>query len=172
MRLTLSACIVLSALVSFAGVRHLRVAPHVEDWRAAAQAVRDARLPNDMPVLFRSGLEETSKPNWDLNISPDSPLLCPLSKYPVPGKVFLLPYKINADSLPYLDRLMAAVVQPSTEFVLIARNDQPELAQWIVQESAAKGFKASPLGNAKEVTVLLFKRTAELATQAVITPDR
>jgi mannosyltransferase len=157
MRLTVSASVVLSALLSFTGL-HARVAPHAEDWRAAAQIVKAAHLSNDTAVLVRVGLVETSKATWDLEISPDSPLLSPLSKYPVPGHVFLLPYVLNADTLPYLDELVTKIVQPSAEFVVMARDEKPEVLRWLMQESSNRGFAASSLGNPPGITVLLFRR--------------
>lgn len=156
-RVTVSACVVLSALLSFTGL-HARVAPHAEDWRTAAQAIRAAHLSNDTPVLVRSGLVETSKVTRDLEISPDSPLLSPLSKYPVPGHVFLLPYALSADTMPYLNELVTKIVQPSAEFAVMVRDDKPEVLRWLTQESSNRGFATSSLGNPQGVTVLVFRR--------------
>jgi len=168
MRVTMSAGVVLSALLSFTGL-HLRVAPHAEDWRGAAQAVRAAHLSNDTPVLVRVGLVETSKVTWDLNISPDSPLLCPLSKYPVPGHVFLLPYRLNSDTSPYLNELVRKIVQPSAEFVVIARDERPEVLGWLMQECSSRGFEASSLGNPSGITVLLYRRRVNASDQRILT---
>lgn len=166
-RVTVSAGVVLAAMFSFTGL-HARVAPHAEDWRGAAQAVRVARLPIDTPVLVRVGLVETSKANWGLNISPDSPLLCPLSKYPVPGRIFLLPYRFNADVLAYLNELVTTVVEPSAEFAVMARDDQPEVLRWLVEEASKRGFESSPLGNPKGITVWLFRRSANASNKPVM----
>jgi len=166
MRVTVSVGVVLSALLGFTGL-HLRVAPHAEDWRAAAHAVEAAHVSNDTPVLVRVGLVETGKITWDLNISPDSPLLCPLSKYPVPGHVFLLPYRLNADTSPYLNELVAKIVQPSVEFVVMARDDKPEVLGWLMHESSSRGFEASSLGNPSGITVLLFRRRVNASDQRI-----
>jgi len=94
MRLWLSSCIVLGAIVSFGGFQ-LRYSPFEEDWRALTQSVRRSGITEETPVLFRGGMVEETAVYWDptsnVFVNADNPLLCPLSKYPIPGRMLLSP---------------------------------------------------------------------------------
>ncbi len=158
MRRIVATSIALVSIVSYSGLR-LFVQPHVEDWRAAAKSVRAADLPATTPVLIRVGILESAKVRWDLNnIDMDSPLLCPLSKYPMPGRIVPLPYGFNSDSIRYLEEIYSRILRPTDRFVMVTRNDDETFDAWMRGWFTGQGFESSQLENSKGVSVFLFVR--------------
>jgi mannosyltransferase len=149
--------IVLAAIASF-GSHHLRVNPHLEDWRAAAEAVRNANLGEETPVLVRPGLIETAKATWDISIDRDSPLLCPLSKYPMPGRIVLVPVGLDRDNIRYMEEVSSRMLEPANQFVLVTRDQGDVFTPWLMGRFSHEGFVASKLGHADGVTATLFRR--------------
>jgi hypothetical protein len=142
------------------GLRHPMAPLFPEDWRAAAASVRAADIPESTPVLVRTGLIETAKIRWGLDIDRDSPLLAPTSKYPIPGRIILLPYNLNPEAENYLQDVYYQVLRPTDTFVLIARNYGSEnVIPWLRGWLCSKGFQASEMADTEGVTVLLFRRT-------------
>ncbi len=158
MRLWVSACIVFGALVSFGGF-HLKISRHHEDWRAVASIVRTAGVNNDTPVLLRTGLIETATIRWDTDIDPDSPLLCPLSKYPVPGRVIVVPRQLDQASVRYLDHVASTILEPSQQFVFITRGDSDGFRPWFVGRLSNRGFVATDLYQSEGLSATLFRKT-------------
>jgi mannosyltransferase len=156
-RVCVSFCVVFAAIASF-GSHHLRVNQHLEDWRAAAEAVRAAHLGDQTPVLVRPGLIESAKVTWDLNIDPDSPLLCPLSKYPMPGRIVLVPVGLDRDNIRYMEDVSSKVLEPASQFVLVTRDQGDVFTPWLMGRFSREGFVASKLGHADGVTATLFRR--------------
>jgi hypothetical protein len=156
-RVCVSLCVVLAAIASF-GSHHLWVNPHLEDWRAAAQAVRAANLGDKTPVLVRPGLIESAKVTWDFDIDPDSPLLCPLSKYPIPGRIVLIPLRLDSDNIRYMEDVSSKVLEPASQFVFVTRDQGDTFTPWLLGRFSHEGFVASKLGHADGVTATLFRR--------------
>jgi len=157
LRQILAICIALGSIASYAGF-HPTQSPYREDWRGAAAAVRAANLSPTTPVLMRVGLIETDKISWDLNLDQSSPLLSPLSKYPVPGHVTLLPYRFSPESVAYLKEVFTRELSSADRFVLIAREDAPEFNAWMRGWFVGQGFDAAPLRQSKGVSAYLFRR--------------
>ncbi len=158
MRLWVATCIVFGALVSFGGL-HFKVTTHHEDWRAVASIVRRAGVNNDTPILFGTGLIETATVHWDAHIDPDSPLLCPLSKYPVPGRVILVPNELNQVSVRYLDDVVSTILEPSQQFVLITREQGDVFKAWFVGRFSNREFVATDLYRSSGLSATLFRQT-------------
>jgi 4-amino-4-deoxy-L-arabinose transferase-like glycosyltransferase len=157
-RVWVGACVVLGAMASFAGF-HFRVSPFPDDWRAAASSVKQAGIDKDTPVLFRSGLIETTTIRWNTNVDPDSPLLCPLSRYPVPGRPILLPFRLKQVNLSYMENVTSSILEPSSRFVLMARHDD-EFRAWLVGRLSDRGFVATDLYESEWLSVTLFTKSA------------
>jgi len=154
------------------GLWHPMAALSQEDWRAAAASLQNEGISESTPVLVRTGLIETTKIRWNLNIDRESPLLCPLYKYPVPGKIILLPYELTPEAEDYFQSAYSEVLQNVDSFVLITRNyGGVSVISWFRGWLASKGFQASELGNNDGVSVLLFRRTpANTPSRAVLQP--
>lgn len=157
-RVWVGACVVLGAMASFAGF-HFRVTPFPDDWRAAASSFNQAGIDKNTPVLFRSGLIETTTISWNTNVDPDSPLLCPLSRYPVPGRPILLPFRLKPDNLSYMENVTSSILEPSSRFVLMARHDD-EFRAWLVGRLSNTGFVATDLYKSEWLSVTLFTKSA------------
>jgi mannosyltransferase len=158
LRLWLSVCVVLGAMAALVGF-HLRFSPLHEDWRAASSVIHRPDITADTPVLIRTGLIETASLRWDTNIDPDSPLLCPLSKYPVPGQVILLPFRLDPASLNYLEHLASNILEPSPRFILFTRRDDEHVKLWLLGRLSDRGFAATDLYQSEWLSVVLFRKS-------------
>jgi mannosyltransferase len=157
MRTVFATFVVLGSLLSYSGY-HPAAPPHREDWRAAARSVRTANLPPGTPVLFRVGLIETKKIYWGFDLDPSDRLLSPLAKYPVPGRVILLPYSLNDDSKRYVESVTSEILPGYDEFVLMARSEDPEFLAWLRGWFSGQGFAESQLGKPQGIWVSVFRR--------------
>ena len=158
MRLWLSACIVFGAVLSFGGFE-LKSSYHREDWRTMASTVRMAGVNNDTPILLRTGFIETATIRWNADIDRDSPLLCPLSKYPIPGRVIVVPRQLDQTSVRYLDGIASTILEPAQQFVLITRGDSDEVRPWFVGRLYNLGFVTTNLYQSEVLSATLFRRT-------------
>jgi hypothetical protein len=158
-RVCVAGCTVAAALLSF-GTHHLWVNPHLEDWRTAAQTIRVAGVDANTPVLVRTGFIETAKPTWGLDIDRDSPLLAPLSRYPIPGRIILVPAHFNDDSVRYMNEVSTKLLEPAGEFLCLSRDVGDAFQPWLSGRFSGKGFVVSKLGHADGVSVFRFRRSA------------
>jgi len=160
MRMSIALFIALGSIPTYLGLHWsswIRSA-NGEDWRAAAESVRAANISPSTPVLIHVGLIETAKIRWGLDIDPDSPLLCPLSKYPVPGRIVLVPYGLNPESIAYLQEVGVQLLKTSPKFVLIDRDYNRNLVNWMRGWSLAQGFQSSTIAESPGVSVFVFSR--------------
>jgi 4-amino-4-deoxy-L-arabinose transferase-like glycosyltransferase len=155
-RLCVSASIVLTAVAAFGGI-HLRLAPHHEDWRGAARAVRAFGIYESTPVLVRVGLIETARVTWKIDIDPDHPYLCPLSKYPLPGRIILLPRSPNGPATPYMEEVFA-LLRSVNDLVLVMRDDGKNYTPWLNGWLTASGFQAVESPAVEGISVIRFRR--------------
>ncbi|HWO32307.1 MAG TPA: glycosyltransferase family 39 protein [Candidatus Acidoferrum sp.] len=156
MRALIAAFVAVGSIISYAGY-HLNASPHHEDWRAAAKIVRSLDLPPTTPVMLSVGLVETATIRSDVQIDRDSPLLCPLSKYPIPGRIVLIPYRLNPDSIRYMQEISSQILAADDTFVVVARKNE-EFIPWIGGWFRAQGFESSEVGHAEGVPVFLYRR--------------
>lgn len=156
-RIIVGTAIVLVSIISFGKIPVNQLASlQGEDWRSAAALVRAAGISQSTPVLIRVGLIESARVRWDINVDPDSPLLSPISKYPVPGRVVLVPYGFDPEAAKYLEDVYSRVLTPVDTFVLIARNGA--MVPWLRGWCLGHGFTTTKMGNPEGITVLLFQR--------------
>ena len=156
MRAVITVFVAVGSIISYAGY-HLNASPHHEDWRGAAKIVRALDLPPTTPVMLSVGLVETATISSDVHIDRDSPLLCPLSKYPIPGSIVLIPYRLNSESIRYMQEISSQILAANDTFVVVARKNE-ELIAWTRGWFLAQGFEASEVGHAEGVPVFLYRR--------------
>jgi hypothetical protein len=149
-------CVAFGSILSYSGY-HPFLSPHREDWRAAANLAHAANLPSSDPVLLQVGLLEARNLKWGTPIDRDSPLLCPLSKYPIPGRVVLLPIHPDQESNHYMEDLSSHLLTSTNEFLLVSRGED-ESTLWLRGWLVGQGFKLSELGHAEGVPVFLARR--------------
>jgi dolichyl-phosphate-mannose-protein mannosyltransferase len=155
-RVIIAGFIVFVAVISFAGY-HLTMSPHREDWRAAAKLVQAAGISPTTPVLVRAGLVEGRDIRWHDSIDQDSPLLCPISRYPLPGHIVLLPNRFNAQGIRYMQELSSRVLAANDTFVVVTRKDE-KIVSWMQGWFVGQGFEISELDRVEGVNVLLGRR--------------
>jgi len=156
-RIIVGAVMVLASITTFGAIHwHQSASTHGEDWRSAAAVVKAAGISESTPVLIRVGLIESANIRWDLNIDHDSPLLSPISKYPVPGRIVLVPYGISQEAANYLQDVYTRVLLPVDTFIFIGRNG--EVIPWLRGWFLGHGFAATRIGNPEGIIVLRFRR--------------
>jgi hypothetical protein len=155
-RVVIAIFISVFSIIGYAGY-HLNVSPHHEDWRSAAKLVRDLGLSPTTPVLIRVGLIETAKIPSSLSLDSDSPLLSPLSKYPIAGRIVLIPCRFDAESEHYMQEVSSQILANNDTFVVVVRKDEESTA-WMQGWFLAQGFEASQVGHAEGVPVFLYRR--------------
>lgn len=164
MRLWLSSCIVFGAIVSFGGFQ-LRYSPFEEDWRALTQSVRRSGITEETPVLFRGGMVEETAVHWDptsnVLVNADNPLLCPLSKYPIPGRMLLSPHQLDRAGLTYMDEVTSKILEQSPQFVFITRHigRHDQIKPWLIGYCSGKGFVATDLYDSESMTATIFRKS-------------
>ena len=156
MRVVIAIFVSVVSIISYAGY-HLNISPHREDWRSAAKLVRSLDLSPTTPVLMRVGLIETARIRSALSLDSDSPLLCPLSKYPIPGRIVLIPYRLNSESVHYMQEISSQILATNDTFVVVARKNE-EFTPWMRGWFLGQGFEASEVGHAEGVPVVLYRR--------------
>jgi uncharacterized membrane protein len=161
-RIIIAATVAAAAVITFpGGLLHPTAPVKEEDWRSAAALVKAAGISESTPVLVRVGLIDTAKITWDLNIGRDSPLLSPISKYSFPGRIILLPYRLDPAAVNYLSEVYDRVLRPVDRFVVVARTgDTASMIPWLRGWFLAQGFVSSQMGNAEGIAVLRFSRQA------------
>ena len=169
-RIVVATAITVVSLATFRGsLLHPSASIQGEDWRSAAALVRAAGISETTPVLIRVGLIDTAKVRWDLNLDHDSPLLSPISKYPIPGRIVLLPFRLDPDGVDYMQEVYSRVLSPVDTFVLVARNSDGEsMIPWLRGWFLGQGFTASAVGHPEGITVLMFHRQSPAASSAPI----
>lgn len=163
-RVVVAATIVVTAIASF-GTHHLWVNHYLEDWRGAAKEIRAAKIDQNTPVLVRTGLIETVKPTWNVELNPDSPLLSPLSKYPIPGRIVLVPAGLSEESVDYMSAVSSRILDTAPEFVYLRRDIGDPYEAWL-RGRFSNQFAVSKLGHQDGVSVFVFRRIARQGSPA------
>lgn len=128
-----------------------------QDWRAAADAVRASGITANTPLLIRSGLIETANIKSGYDVSVDSLMLCPISKYPMPGKIMLAPYQMNSDGIRYMEHVYSDFLEPAQEFLVVGRKD-PEFMAWFTGHFGDRFVARVLTRNDNQITVTEFRR--------------
>ena len=106
-------------------------------------------------------LPSTGNPKANLFTDPDSPLLSPLSKYPIPGRFVIAPYWLDQVGIAYLEKVGSAILEPSLQFVYITRfkGHDDQFKPWLTGYLAGKGFTATALYISDAMSATLFKKS-------------
>jgi hypothetical protein len=137
---------------------HARRYHTAEDWRAVQAAVVEEVRSPDTPVLIGPGFIEAARLDWVENEGPGHDyLLAPIWRYPMPGKLVLLPYRLDEETEAWLERVVEREKLASAErFVVVARGlPPPPWRAWLSGRLAGFTSRARDLN---AVTVIAFER--------------
>ena len=127
-----------------------------EDWRAAAEAVRAANIDANTPVLVHTALVETNQ--WIPSPESDSLLLAPLSKYPMPGRIILLPYQLNnSDGMDHMQRIASSSLEAAQHFVLVQQQNLA-FAIWLQGRFGSQFVSHQLTASDNKIVVVIFDR--------------
>src|ERR1019366_1453423 len=112
-----AAAIFVAAVLSF-GIRPFHGG---EDWAGAMRVVRSFAGNSDMPVLMASGFVEATDPSALDDPKIREVLFAPLTMYPPAGRIVPLPFRLNRQSIAYLERVLPAALENQTRFLFVCR---------------------------------------------------
>jgi hypothetical protein len=146
-----AAAMVIGALAGFGSFHH-----DSENWSEAMRTVRSVVGRAPVPVLVASGFVEASDPRALDDPKLREVLFAPLEIYPPAGKVVRLPYRLNEESIQYLERILPAALDRQDRFLFVGRFEGRSFEPWLSGWLAARGFQSKSLGNFGTVSVYLF----------------
>jgi len=131
-----------------------------EDWSGAMRKIHSEAGSANMPVLAVSGFVEAT----DLKALDDprlrDVLFAPQAMYPPSGPLIRLPYRIDADSEKYMERVLSGI-RHERRFVLLVPHESLMFEPWIRGKLAPGGFRSERLGNFGLLGVYLFSRDGD-----------
>jgi mannosyltransferase len=129
-----------------------------EDWRGAAAAVQriaDART----IVLAHPAFIESAQLDWFNDPERRSELLSPISYYPVPGRVVLLPYEFNDSTEKYLSDVLRNDIGGADRLVLLTRFPGIPYGPWLDGRLGPSGWTSEIIGDYGTIEVVEFSRS-------------
>jgi hypothetical protein len=101
-------------------------------------------------------LVETASATWGPGRNPDTLLLCPLSKYPMPGRIILVPYRLGPDTDRYLRLISSQYLDSAQQFVLVQQEGLP-FGPWLQGKLGAQFASHVLTASSNRITVIIFR---------------
>ncbi|MBZ5622518.1 MAG: glycosyltransferase family 39 protein [Acidobacteriia bacterium] len=127
-----------------------------EDWSGAMRKIQSEDGGN-MPVLIASSFVEATDPKALDDPRLREVLFAPQEMYPPGGTLIRLPYRLDAESAKYVERILPAL-DHQDRFVLVVRFEGMTFEPWLRGRLASQGFRSEMLGNFGAVGVFRFSR--------------
>ena len=143
--------LVVAAIMTF-GTSHHRA----EDWSAAMRKISTEHS-GDLPVWVASGFVEAADPKALDDPRLRDVLFSPQVMYPPGGKLVRLPYRLDVESVEFMERLIPSL-EHQNRFVLVVVYEGLAFEPWLRGRLAPLGFRAENLGNFGSVGVFRFSR--------------
>jgi 4-amino-4-deoxy-L-arabinose transferase-like glycosyltransferase len=143
--------VVIAAIMTF-GTPHHRA----EDWSGAMRRI-NAENSSDLPVWVASGFVEAADPKALEDPRLRDVLFSPQVMYSPRGRLVRLPYRLDAESIQYLERLIPSL-EHQNRFVLVVVYEGLAFEPWLRGRLALLGFRSESLGNFGSVGVFRFSR--------------
>jgi hypothetical protein len=132
--------------------------PH-SDWRGASQQIAQLQLAPQTPVLCPSPFIEAHAPAWSPEYRLPGFLYAHLSVYPVPGKLYLLPFQETPDAETYAAELAQQTLPASGRFVIYGGiANAHKWRDWFERRPEMAGWRERSLGSFGDVDAVLFER--------------
>ncbi len=126
----------LATIFSSGGLLH---PSHGGDWRAVIRDVKKTAVDPSMPVLVRSGFIESASFDRQTGEEPQY-FHAPLLAYPAPGRIVLLPYRMDQKAAKTLEMAVGTILEPSSKFVVVTSGDSV-YEYWLLGRLSQAGFK-------------------------------
>jgi hypothetical protein len=147
----------LCALIFLGNWTHLWPPHHNSDWRAAAEAVNELRLPSSTPVICPSPFIEARPPAWTPDYKMPGFLYAHLLVYPVHGNVALFPFASSPEAEDYATALVQGGLPAAGQFVIYGGNGQAHFwRDWFEKRPELDGWIHRSLGQFDDVDAILF----------------
>ena len=141
-----------------------------EDWRGAIKYINTPNHTQNSPILFYSGLIESSNPEWLLNPEMHQQLSAPLQYYATVSPIILLPYSLTTpDSSRYWDSIVRPLLRQQTHLQLLMlhntigssnRRIKKGIDTEVQERIVEAGFRQTEQRFFKRVSVAQFERTS------------
>jgi len=148
----------LGALIAVGDWKELWPPHHNSDWRGAALAVNELRLPVSTPVICPSPFVEARPPAWTPDYKMPGFLYAHLLVYPVRfGNVALFPFTTSPEAEEYAAALADGAIPAAGRFVIYGGNGQAHYwRDWF--EKRLAGWSHRSLGSFRDVDVVVFEK--------------
>jgi len=147
-------------LLLFGQWTELWPAHHNSDWRAAALAVNELRLPPSTPVICPSPFVEARPPSWTPDYRMPGFLYAHLLVYPIRGNVVLFPFAPSPEAEDYAAALVDGAIPAAGSFAIYGGNGQAHFwRDWFERRPELVGWTHRSLGSFRDVDVVVFQKT-------------
>jgi hypothetical protein len=141
-----------AALVSFGRTFHTS-----ESWADAMRTVRSIAGDSDMPVLMASGFVESADPGALEDPKLREVLFAPLTMYPPGGRIIRLPFRLDRNSIPVLERVLAKDLEGQSRFLFVGRLYGMTFEPWLRERLAVRGYRSQFVAGFGNIGIYLFR---------------
>ena len=135
-RLTLFAGFLLLAVLNLA---HRSVADGPDSWRAPIRALRALDPEGAAPVFLQAGHPMSNAMDWEGGIAAHSFLYSQLSAYPIPNRVYPLPYGLDEVAQSYVRHLADGELSRAPLIFFAGIRDLP-IERWVCSFFESRGY--------------------------------
>jgi 4-amino-4-deoxy-L-arabinose transferase-like glycosyltransferase len=128
-----------------------------ENWSGAMGRIRSESSAS-LHVLVASGFVEAADPKALRDPRVSEVLFAPLEMYPPGGTLLRLPYRLDAESAGFVERLLPALQQESRFVLAVCWPEGVTFEPWLRGRLAPAGFRSESLGDFGAVRVFRFSR--------------
>jgi len=127
------------------------------DWRGAARTIQALNLSPDSPVICPSPFIEAQPPVWTPTYPLPSFLFSHLFAYPIPGKTYPFPFETSPEAERYAAQLSKDVLARSDHFVVYGGDANVKFwRDWFATRVELTGWDRKQLGSFGDVEVVEF----------------
>jgi len=111
-------------------------------WRRPMQAVRALDPAGAAPVFMQAGHPQADALDWKHGVEQNSWVFSPLVTYPLPNRVYPLPFTLNDEVKDYVQRAAASELAEAPVIFYAGLRELP-LTDWLPQFFATRGYTAT-----------------------------
>jgi hypothetical protein len=111
-------------------------------WRRPMQAIRVLDPGGKAPLFMQAGHPPADALDWKHGVEQNSWIFAPLVAYPLPNRVYPLPFTLSEAAKEYVERAAASELAEAPVIFYAGLREQP-LTDWIRRFFASRGYTAT-----------------------------